>query len=340
MNESSNVTPISKPALAVTKKEQEALSLLSLDQLATRYHHVSTASKLELGFIILAARVQANAEYKIQGFDNPDKCFGNWVSLIMSDTPRNTITRLRHLAEFFTDRPMESLSITVGYMLSRPKYKAIAPGIYDEIIKYDHKVSVEEIRNLLGATPMKAKLKPKLKVVPVKPVVEKKVEPVKPVVEKPVVIRELPFQEFIDLLPPDVAEQAVVKEGKMITPRYAGLKQVHAKLNASVAKLTKKESNAFKKVVAEFLTFHGDLYDCVASARKTAANIKLEKKLKSELDKAEKAKADYIAGNFVSPLFKFHKNEIKLIRSCLHPDRVPSEEIKKKAFVVFQRMFN
>lgn len=144
---------------------------------------------------------------------------------------------------------------------------------------------------------------------------------------------------IFSLLPPDITAKIKPKKGEIPSFTYQGLLVSRKKVTAAVDALTRKQASSVVDVFIDILAYQEKAFDIIQKERKTKANKSLEIKLKAELQKQKEKTEKITKENVVLPQFAFSKEETKLIRSCLHPDRECTPERKEKAFNAFQRLF-
>jgi hypothetical protein len=116
------------------------LSSLTLDDLVSQYIEIDRQSHILKGRILLEARKRFPG----------NKEFGEWRSLNFSGRlPQQTANNLMSLARFFdeSNRPLGKIPVSVGYMISAPKYEDIAEQVYERVLALDNPslIAVKEV---------------------------------------------------------------------------------------------------------------------------------------------------------------------------------------------------
>lgn len=242
-------------------REVSILPTYTMDQLADMYNVIEKQKDLIQGLILLAGRVRADAEFSKRGFDNPNHCFGDWVSNNLFDTHQVHANRLMNEARFFRDKPLavEKLQPSVRYAISAPVNDHIAADVLEKCMNHEGRVTVKLVNAFISGDP-EPEPEPKSK-----------------------------------------------KDSKEVKALKAELKELKDSREADI------------KTAARQMVDHLD---------EQLIQLKVRQWSVGEEENAAAA----LTGIFTV-------KEVKLIRGCLHPDSNASEERRKEAFCIFNRVY-
>lgn len=332
-----NVTKL-KPREAV--KNADLLHDLSLNDLAELGNQIIKRGDLLLGLVLLEARERFPA----------DREFGKWRSENFSDLELRTATNLINEARYFKDKPdaFRKLPKSVRYIISAPANAGVADDVLNKCLAYVGKVTVNVARALVaGEDPQ-----PKEETEEVSAETRTK--------EQPTMKTKKTDRVKVGTL--NLIKARFPRIGRKADADTEARKEWEFNYGSEIPKTVDPHSEEAQRLITAFEPVYAKYCPEELTAEEEALKqIELSEKELSALDKykrkLEREKEvevstrvyEFIQENLKSLYDKVNKlirmvdnqepvfteTEYKIIRGCLHSDRVPAELHEK-----FDKAFN